>query len=321
MFVLPAVTGSDWVKTFTSVAIYSVVALGLGVLYGRVGMISLGQIGLLAIGTLDGDAAQLRLPPSVSGAAPRHRGDHLRGRGAGRTAGSAALGPLPGVDHADVRRRREHRPDRDQLPERRQRLHRSHDQRSTSRASRRSDGPAGAAGDTAYYRYVVVVCALMFLLALVHVAARPGRAWASIRESEPAALAGGRERDALQAVGVRARVVHDGRRRVPARLAVRPADDLRLPDPGLADPARGGADRRHLQPLGGRRRRRLHAARAVHLPGRVARQHELPADHLRRRLAAGAADRPGRARRPGAEGPGEALAAPLQAVTEAVAAA
>ena len=51
MFVLPAVTGSDWVKTFTSVAIYSVVALGLGVLYGRVGMISLGQIGLLAIGT------------------------------------------------------------------------------------------------------------------------------------------------------------------------------------------------------------------------------------------------------------------------------
>ena len=31
----------------------------------------------------------------------------------------------------------------------------------------------------------------MFLLALVHVASKPGRAWASIRESEPAALAAG----------------------------------------------------------------------------------------------------------------------------------
>jgi branched-chain amino acid transport system permease protein len=48
-----------------------------------------------------------------------------------------------------------------------------------------------AIGDTAYYRYVVVVCALMFLLALLHVASKPGRAWASIRESEPAALAAG----------------------------------------------------------------------------------------------------------------------------------
>ena len=36
-----------------------------------------------------------------------------------------------------------------------------------------------------------IVCALMFLLALVHVAGKPGRAWASIRESEPAALAAG----------------------------------------------------------------------------------------------------------------------------------
>jgi branched-chain amino acid transport system permease protein len=51
--------------------------------------------------------------------------------------------------------------------------------------------PSIATGDTAYYRYVVVVCALMFLLALAHVATKPGRAWAAIRESEPAALAAG----------------------------------------------------------------------------------------------------------------------------------
>ena len=42
--------GSDWITTFTSVAIYSVAALGFGILYGRVGMISLGQIALLTIG-------------------------------------------------------------------------------------------------------------------------------------------------------------------------------------------------------------------------------------------------------------------------------
>ena len=51
--------------------------------------------------------------------------------------------------------------------------------------------PSMAVGDTAFFRYIVVVTALMFLLALVHVSAKPGRAWASIRESEPAALAAG----------------------------------------------------------------------------------------------------------------------------------
>ena len=33
--------------------------------------------------------------------------------------------------------------------------------------------------------------AVVFLLALLHVAGKPGRAWASIRESEPASLAAG----------------------------------------------------------------------------------------------------------------------------------
>jgi len=37
----------------------------------------------------------------------------------------------------------------------------------------------------------MIVCALLFLIALVQVASKPGRAWASIRESEPAALAAG----------------------------------------------------------------------------------------------------------------------------------
>jgi branched-chain amino acid transport system permease protein len=51
--------------------------------------------------------------------------------------------------------------------------------------------PDVAVGDTAFYRYTVIVCALLFALALLHVALKPGRAWAAIRESEPAALAAG----------------------------------------------------------------------------------------------------------------------------------
>jgi len=190
MFLLPAVTGSDWVKTFTTVAIYAVVAAGLGVLYGRVGMISLGQIGLLAIGTWTATrlnyAFHLPFPVLllVTGAitcvvgvlvglpALRLSGLYLAlitlmfagavniiltainfPNGGGGFTGHTGTISITGL--APVRR------------------------------------PAGAAGDTAYYRYVVVVSALMFLLALIHLAAKPGRAWASIRESEPAALAAG----------------------------------------------------------------------------------------------------------------------------------
>jgi branched-chain amino acid transport system permease protein len=51
--------------------------------------------------------------------------------------------------------------------------------------------PAGAESDAAYFRYTLIVAAIMFLVALFHVASRPGRAWASIRQSEPAALAAG----------------------------------------------------------------------------------------------------------------------------------
>jgi branched-chain amino acid transport system permease protein len=51
--------------------------------------------------------------------------------------------------------------------------------------------PDIATSDLAYYRYTVVVMVLLFLLALLHVATRPGRAWAAIRESEAGAAAAG----------------------------------------------------------------------------------------------------------------------------------
>src|SRR5919106_701204 len=49
-FLLPSLTSNYWLQICTQVVVYSVVALGLAILVGRVGMVSLGQIALLALG-------------------------------------------------------------------------------------------------------------------------------------------------------------------------------------------------------------------------------------------------------------------------------
>jgi branched-chain amino acid transport system permease protein len=51
--------------------------------------------------------------------------------------------------------------------------------------------PGIAQTDPAYFRYSVVAAVIMFLIVLIHVRTKPGRAWAAIRQSEPAALAAG----------------------------------------------------------------------------------------------------------------------------------
>ena len=177
--------------------------------------------------------------------------------------------------------------------------------------------PSGAAGDTAYYRYVVIVCALMFLLALVHFAAKPGRAWASIRESEPSALAAGVNITLYKMwafalasfmTGV-AGCLLASQLGQPTIYGFPIQDSLIL----LAIVLIGG-----IFTLWGA----VVAGIFMQLVPFIFQaewhdQHELPVDHLRRRPAPGAADRPGRARRPGAEGPGEARAARLPAVPEA----
>jgi branched-chain amino acid transport system permease protein len=174
LVVAPEVLGTDWIFTFTSVAIYSVVALGFSLLYGRVGMISLGQVALLAVGCWLATGAITCLVGVLVGLpALRLSGLYLAlitlilagattvilgvtdfPNGGGGFIGRSATGSLT-TSTPPVRR------------------------------------PEWAESDVGYYRYVVVVAAIMFLLGLVHVAAKPGRAWASIRESEPAALAAG----------------------------------------------------------------------------------------------------------------------------------
>jgi branched-chain amino acid transport system permease protein len=191
IFELPQIAGAAWITTFTSVAIYSVVALGFGILYGRVGLISLGQVALLTIGCWIGAriayATALPFPlvlllaggitcaigVLVGLPALRLSGLYLAlitlmfagattivlsvtdfPSGGGGFTGRSSTGALT-TSTPPVRR------------------------------------PSWAVADVAYYRYTVIVCAILFLLALVHVATKPGRAWATIRESEPAAIAAG----------------------------------------------------------------------------------------------------------------------------------
>jgi branched-chain amino acid transport system permease protein len=188
---LPSLVGSDWLTTFASTSIYAVVALGFGILYGRVGMISLGQVALLSVGAWVGTrlsyASGMPYPllllatgviTCVIGTLVGLPSLRLSGlylalitlmfagattivlsvidfpNGGGGFTGRSVTGALS-TETPPVRR------------------------------------PSIAEGDVAFYRYIVVVSAIMFLLALVHVATKPGRAWASIRESEPAALAAG----------------------------------------------------------------------------------------------------------------------------------
>jgi branched-chain amino acid transport system permease protein len=190
LFVLPSTLGLDWIKTLTAVAIYSVVAAGLVVLYGRVGMISLGQIALLAIGTWTATrinyATHIPFPLLilVTGAITCVVG-MLIGLPALRLSGLyLALITLMAAGAVNVVLATVNFPNggggftgRTNSPD-----------LSGLAAVRR---PAGGGGDVAYYRYTVIVCLLMFMLALIHFAAKPGRAWAAMRESEPAALAAG----------------------------------------------------------------------------------------------------------------------------------
>ena len=191
IFAIPEFFGADWITTFTSVAIYAVAAAGFGLLYGRVGMISLGQVALLTIGVWVGArlsyATALPFPVLLLAAggitcvigvlvglpALRLSGLYLAlitlmfaaameivisindfPNGGGGFTGRSLTGALT-TETPPVRR------------------------------------PSWAESDAAYYRYTVIVCAILFLLALVHISVKPGRAWASIRESEPAALAAG----------------------------------------------------------------------------------------------------------------------------------
>jgi branched-chain amino acid transport system permease protein len=186
--ILPGMLSAYWTDVSTSVVIYTIVALGLGLLMGRVGLVSLGQVALLALGAWVGArllfATGLPFPvvTIMTGLITMGLGcliglPALRVSGlylalitlmlAGAitvviaatdfpNGGGGFLGHTNATTGAQIIRR-----------------------------------PSIAVGDDAFFRYCLIWAALMFALSLWHVRGKPGRAWATIRQSEPAALAAG----------------------------------------------------------------------------------------------------------------------------------
>ena len=188
LLAFPSIFSQYYVDAWTQVAIYSIVTLGLGVLVGRVGMVSLGQGAVLAMGAWVSArilfATSLPFPLVLLGAglitmvlgtlvglpALRMSGLYLALitlmlAGAITVALTTINFPNGGGGFTGYNGGSVHIP-----PIRR---------------------PSIATTDPAFFRYSVIVAILMFLLVLAHVRGRPGRAWAAIRQSESAALAAG----------------------------------------------------------------------------------------------------------------------------------
>jgi branched-chain amino acid transport system permease protein len=188
MLAFPSIFSLYYVDAWTQVAIYSIVALGLGLLVGRVGMVSLGQGAVLAMGAwvaarilfatampfpiviLAAGLITMVLGTLVGLPALRMSGLYLALitlmlAGAITVALTAINFPNGGNGFTGYNGSTVHIP-----------------------AIRR---PSVATSDPAFFRYSVIFAILMFLLVLAHIRGKPGRAWAAIRQSESAALAAG----------------------------------------------------------------------------------------------------------------------------------
>jgi branched-chain amino acid transport system permease protein len=188
LLALPELLSLYYIDAMIQVAVYAVVAAGLVVLVGWVGLYSLGQAAVLAIGAwvtarllfataqpypvvlLEAGLITMAAGTLIGLPALRMRGLYLAlitlMLAGGITVVLATTNfPNGGHGFLGYNAAAVHIP-----------------------AIRR---PAIAATDPAYFRYAVVVAILMFLLVYVHIRTRPGRAWAAIRQSEPAALAAG----------------------------------------------------------------------------------------------------------------------------------
>ena len=188
LLALPSILSGYYVVAMTQVAIYTIVCLGLAVLVGRVGMVSLGQAAVLAIGAwvgarlLFGTHLPYEIVVVLTGLitmvigtlvglpALRLRGLYLALitlmlAGAITTVLATTNFPNGGGGFLGYNGAFIHIP-----------------------AIRR---PGIAQSDTAFLRYATVAAAVMFALVIVHLRTRPGRAWAAIRQSHAAALATG----------------------------------------------------------------------------------------------------------------------------------
>jgi branched-chain amino acid transport system permease protein len=185
--VIPLIFNNVWISIFTRVAIFTMVAVGANILYGRVGLASLCQIGLMAVGTW----VTLRLEFAthwplpvvwILGAIATMVVGVLVGLPALRLGGlQLAMITLMAAGGLSVVINKLQFPNGGP----------------GFRGVNKTGGnegigrPAGFEGTTAWFRLTVVLAVLTLLLALWHLKNRPGRAWAAIRQSEPAAIAAG----------------------------------------------------------------------------------------------------------------------------------
>jgi branched-chain amino acid transport system permease protein len=188
LFGLPALLDSYWMQVMTGVVIYSITTLGLGLLIGRVGMVSLCQFVLLAIGAWVAlrlsYATDLPFPVLIlaAGVVTGIVGT-LIGLPALRLSGlHLALITLMAAGAISVVLRIAQFPNGGGG---------FFGNTAAGGASSRLPRPTIATDDTAYYRLCLVVAALMFVLAVWHVRGKPGRAWAALRQSQATAVAAG----------------------------------------------------------------------------------------------------------------------------------
>ncbi|NTW38903.1 MAG: branched-chain amino acid ABC transporter permease [Cellulomonadaceae bacterium] len=188
VLLLPVVVHGLWIRTLTVCAIFSIAAAGVGVMYGRLGLVSLMQVGLVAVGgwitlrlwhlthlpfevvVLMAAAGTCVIGVLVGLPALRLSGLNLAivtlmvagalevlVTAAGfPNGGSGFLGRAGGGELAVIMPR-----------------------------------PTIAASDGAFFRYTGLVLIVMLLLLAWLLRSRPGRAWAAIRQSEAGAIAAG----------------------------------------------------------------------------------------------------------------------------------
>jgi branched-chain amino acid transport system permease protein len=183
----PALLSTYWLDVLTEVSVYAIVCLGLGLLMGRVGLVSLCQAAILALGAWVSArllfATSLPFPVVllIAGAVTAALGT-LLGLPALRLSGLfLALITLMLAGAVTVVLTNTQFPNGGPG-------FLAHTDATAGHAIRR---PALAESDAGYLRYTVVVAAAMALLAVAHLRSRAGRAWAAIRQSEAAAIAAG----------------------------------------------------------------------------------------------------------------------------------
>ena len=287
-----------YTDTMTQVAIYSIVTLGLGLLVGRVGLYSLGQLAVLMIGAwvgarllfatsqpyilvlIEAGLVTMIIGSLITLPALRLRGLYLAlitlMLAGGVIVVAATLNfPNGGGGFSGYNGALLHIP-----PIRR---------------------PSFAGTDPAFYRFSVIVAIVMFLLVFAHLRTRPGRAWAAIRQSEPAALAAGINTTVYKLWAFALASFVTGVAGALLAGADRELYSIDFPIQNSITPARGRAHGRRVQP-GGRGHRRVPAGVPARAAAELGRAQRL-ADHpVRHRRHAGARDRAGRHRRPVPQG-------------------